>query len=119
MQLTFPWPGEDVLHALNDIPGLAWKLSETLYCLPQQHTTTSLEIVLINMFKGSDVNVCILQLHLVHYNNDSYDSISAALGDIDGLAVLGILIEVLQLRGHFHKVEATSSCLNWAAIKRG
>lgn len=34
------------------------------------------------------------QLHIVHYDSDSYDSLSEAAPKPQGLAVLGILIEV-------------------------
>lgn len=34
------------------------------------------------------------QLHIVHYNADVYYSLSKALDKSDGLAVLGVLIEV-------------------------
>lgn len=34
------------------------------------------------------------QLHIVHYDSDSYDSLSEAASKPQGLAVLGILIEV-------------------------
>lgn len=34
------------------------------------------------------------QLHIVHYDSDSYKSVSEAMKSPQGLAVLGILIEV-------------------------
>ncbi|XP_067871218.1 carbonic anhydrase 12 isoform X2 [Heterodontus francisci] len=34
------------------------------------------------------------ELHIVHYNSEKYDNISIAQDKVDGLAVLGILIEV-------------------------
>lgn len=35
------------------------------------------------------------QLHIVHYNSERYHNISTAMTQKDGLAVLGILIEVV------------------------
>ena len=36
----------------------------------------------------------LLQLHLVHWNRSKYDSPNVAAGEPDGLAVLGIFLEV-------------------------
>lgn len=33
-------------------------------------------------------------MHVVHYNSDKYPNISSAVDKSDGLAVLGVLIEV-------------------------
>lgn len=33
-------------------------------------------------------------MHIVHYNSDKYPNISVAVDKSDGLAVLGVLIEV-------------------------
>lgn len=38
--------------------------------------------------------LCSVQLHVVHYNSELYPNVSAAITQRDGLAVLGILIEV-------------------------
>lgn len=40
------------------------------------------------------LNCFILQMHIVHFNSDKYSSISMALDKSDGLAVLGVFIEV-------------------------
>lgn len=34
------------------------------------------------------------QMHVVHFNSDKYQSMSMAVDKSDGLAVLGVLIEV-------------------------
>lgn len=34
------------------------------------------------------------QLHIVHFNSDKYSNMSVAVDKSDGLAVLGVLIEV-------------------------
>uniref|UniRef100_A0A3B3D5J2 Carbonic anhydrase XII n=1 Tax=Oryzias melastigma TaxID=30732 RepID=A0A3B3D5J2_ORYME len=38
-------------------------------------------------------------MHVVHYNSDKYPNISSAVDKSDGLAVLGVLIEVIQVPG--------------------
>ena len=35
-----------------------------------------------------------LQMHVVHFNSDKYPNMSMAVDKSDGLAVLGVLIEV-------------------------
>lgn len=40
------------------------------------------------------LNCLIFQMHIVHYNSDKYPNISVAVDKSDGLAVLGVLIEV-------------------------
>lgn len=44
--------------------------------------------------KGLDSFFFLPQMHVVHYNSDKYPNMSTAVDKSDGLAVLGVLIEV-------------------------
>lgn len=68
------------------------------------------------------LNCFIFQMHIVHFNSDKYSSISTALDKSDGLAVLGVLIEVrVSLRRTFTWSRATvwlcSSCRLGSSIQ--
>ena len=39
-------------------------------------------------------SLCRLQMHIVHFNSDKYANVSMAVDKSDGLAVLGVLVEV-------------------------
>ena len=42
-------------------------------------------------------SLCRLQMHIVHFNSDKYANVSMAVDKSDGLAVLGVLVEVRHL----------------------
>lgn len=62
--------------------------SRQLCAIPVLFSSQDLDLSFFHIFP------CFSQLHIVHYNADVYYSLSKAVDKSDGLAVLGVLIEV-------------------------
>ncbi|CAJ1056649.1 uncharacterized protein ca12 isoform X2 [Xyrichtys novacula] len=69
------------------------------------HLDSKPRILAVN--KNTTVNYCFIfhhsQLHVVHFNSDKYPNMSMAVDKSDGLAVLGVLIEVGEFNPAFEQ----------------
>ncbi|PNJ55958.1 carbonic anhydrase 14 isoform X1 [Pongo pygmaeus] len=113
-------PGTEPLDLHNNGHTVQLSLPSTLYLggLPRKYVAAQLHLHWGQ--KGSpegsehqiNSEATVAELHIVHYDSDSYDSLSEAAERPQGLAVLGILIEVGETKNiayehilsHLHEV---------------
>nr|BAG58312.1 unnamed protein product [Homo sapiens] len=113
-------PGTEPLDLHNNGHTVQLSLPSTLYLggLPRKYVAAQLHLHWGQ--KGSpggsehqiNSEATFAELHIVHYDSDSYDSLSEAAERPQGLAVLGILIEVGETKNiayehilsHLHEV---------------
>ncbi|PNI22755.1 CA14 isoform 1 [Pan troglodytes] len=113
-------PGTEPLDLHNNGHTVQLSLPSTLYLggLPRKYVAAQLHLHWGQ--KGSpggsehqiNSEATVAELHIVHYDSDSYDSLSEAAEKPQGLAVLGILIEVGETKNiayehilsHLHEV---------------
>lgn len=97
------------------MPGRRFFVQAMKHCVPSVlHTTLCYSCFVVSWgswFISCHIFLRLSQLHVVHYNADRYYSLSKAVDKSDGLAVLGVLIEVR----HWTLVTVTVSFLKVAA----
>eukprot|EP00074_Homo_sapiens_P082116 XP_016856384.1 carbonic anhydrase 14 isoform X8 [Homo sapiens] len=121
-------PGTEPLDLHNNGHTVQLSLPSTLYLggLPRKYVAAQLHLHWGQ--KGSpggsehqiNSEATFAELHIVHYDSDSYDSLSEAAERPQGLAVLGILIELEKLQGTLFSTEEEPSKLlvqNYRALQ--
>ena len=92
-QLHAHWGDDDCRGSEHTVDGKMYPAEVSLiHSVKSNQTNYHIESK-SNTIYNSIFNL-IFQLHLVHWNRSKYDSPNVAAGEPDGLAVLGIFLEV-------------------------